>query len=227
MATASTPTLHRRLERLQSTLHRQLSVPLRQTSATMGPQIHQALGGRNSLVVPQKVPDHEKSYPRGHGGGCDRGLLQRIQRLGLRLNHIAEGADYLRAAVLGSRPLHHRRRASSGPHRGSEARTGSTTTRREPATRQTLGEEASRRSARRWTTCISRQRRTSRGRTHTGRHPRRPVPVPQGHAPHPSELQRLQALCRTRPALSTSTSSSAAGRTRRTATTPAAGGGRR
>jgi hypothetical protein len=53
--------------------------PLRQTSATMGPQIHQAPGGRNSPVVPQKVPDHEKSYPRGHGGGRDRGLLQRIQ----------------------------------------------------------------------------------------------------------------------------------------------------
>jgi hypothetical protein len=78
MATTSTPALHRRLERLQSTLHRQLSVPLRQTSATMGPQIHQAPGGRNSPVVPQKVPDHEKSYPQGHGGGRDRGLLQRI-----------------------------------------------------------------------------------------------------------------------------------------------------
>jgi hypothetical protein len=36
---------HRRLDRLQSTLHRQLSVPLRQTRATMGPQIHQAPGG--------------------------------------------------------------------------------------------------------------------------------------------------------------------------------------
>jgi hypothetical protein len=53
------------------------------------------------------------------------------------------------------------------------------------------------------------------------------VPVPQGHAPHPSELQRLQALGRTRSALPTSTSSSAAGRTRRTATTPATGGGMR
>jgi hypothetical protein len=28
-------------------------------------------GGRNSPVIPQKVPDHEKSYPRGNGGGCD------------------------------------------------------------------------------------------------------------------------------------------------------------
>jgi hypothetical protein len=54
-----------------------------------------------------------------------------------------------------------------------------------------------------------------------------PVPVPQGHAPHPSELQGLQALRRTWPTLPTSTSSSAAGRTRRTTTTPAAGGGRR
>jgi hypothetical protein len=44
MAATSTPTLHRRLERLQSTLYRQLSVPLQQTSATMGPQIHQAPG---------------------------------------------------------------------------------------------------------------------------------------------------------------------------------------
>jgi hypothetical protein len=69
--------------------------------------------------------------------------------------------------------------------------------------------------------------RTSWGRTHAGQHPRCPVPVPQGHAPHPSELQRLQALRRTRPALPTSTSSSAAWRTRRTATTPATGGGRR
>jgi hypothetical protein len=79
MAATSTPPLHQRLGRLQSTLHRQLLVPLRQTGATMGPQIHQASGGRNSPVVPQKVPDHEKSYPRGHGGGRDRGLLQRIQ----------------------------------------------------------------------------------------------------------------------------------------------------
>jgi hypothetical protein len=79
MAATPTPTLHRRLERLQSALHRQLSVPLRQTGATMGPQIHQAPGGRNSSVVPQKVPDPEKSYPRGRGGGSDRGLLQRIQ----------------------------------------------------------------------------------------------------------------------------------------------------
>jgi hypothetical protein len=79
MATASTSTLHRRLERLQSALHCKFSVPLRQTGATMRPQIHQAPGGRNSLIVPQKVPDHEKSYPRGHRGGRDRGLLQRIQ----------------------------------------------------------------------------------------------------------------------------------------------------
>jgi hypothetical protein len=42
----------------------------------MGPQIHQAPGGRNSPVIPQKVPDHEKSYPRGHGGGRDRGFYR-------------------------------------------------------------------------------------------------------------------------------------------------------
>jgi hypothetical protein len=63
MAATSTPTLHRRLGRFQSTLHRQFSVPLRQTGATVGPQIHQAPRGRNSTVIPQKVPDHEKSYP--------------------------------------------------------------------------------------------------------------------------------------------------------------------
>jgi hypothetical protein len=40
VALTSTPTLHRRLERLQSALHRHLSVPLRQASAAMGPQIH-------------------------------------------------------------------------------------------------------------------------------------------------------------------------------------------
>jgi hypothetical protein len=37
MAVTPTPTLHRRLERLQSALHRQLLVPLRQTDAAMGP----------------------------------------------------------------------------------------------------------------------------------------------------------------------------------------------
>jgi hypothetical protein len=116
---------------------------------------------------------------------------------------------------------------SLGPHRRSEASTSGTATRHEPAARQALGEEASRRSPRRRTTCLSSLRRTSWRRMHAGRHPRRPVPVPQGHAPHPSELQRLQALRRARPTLPTSASSSAARRTRRTATTPAAGGGRR
>jgi hypothetical protein len=99
--------------------------------------------------------------------------------------------------------------------------------RHESAARQALGEETSRRSPRSRTTCFSRPGRTSWRRTHAGQHPRRPVPVPQGHAPHPSELQRLQALRRARPTLPTSTSSSAAGRTRRTVTTPAIGGGRR
>jgi hypothetical protein len=42
VAPTSTPTLHRRLEQLQSVLHRQLPVPLQQASATMGPQIYQA-----------------------------------------------------------------------------------------------------------------------------------------------------------------------------------------
>jgi hypothetical protein len=51
MAATSTPTLHRRLGRLQSTLHRQLPVPLRQAGAAVGPQIHQAPGGRDSSVV--------------------------------------------------------------------------------------------------------------------------------------------------------------------------------
>jgi hypothetical protein len=115
---------------------------------------------------------------------------------------------------------------SSGPHRRSKAGTCSTATRHKSATQQVLGEETLRRSPRHRTTCLSRPRRTSRRRTHAGRHPRRPVPIPQRHAPHPSELQRLQALRRTRPTLPTSTSSSTAGRTRRTATTPAAGGGR-
>jgi hypothetical protein len=124
-------------------------------------------------------------------------------------------------------PLHHRRRASSGPHWRSEASTSGTTTRHESAARQALGEETSRRNPRRRTTCLSRPRRTSWRRTHAGRHPRCPVPIPQGHAPHPLELQRLQALRRAWPTLPTSTSSSAARRTRRTATTPAAAGGRR
>jgi hypothetical protein len=44
MAVTPTPTLHRRLERLQSALHRQLPISLRQTGATMGPQIPQAPG---------------------------------------------------------------------------------------------------------------------------------------------------------------------------------------
>jgi hypothetical protein len=63
MAATPTPTLHRRLERLQSVLHRQLPISLRQTGATMGPQIHQTPRGRNSPVIPQKVSDHEKLYP--------------------------------------------------------------------------------------------------------------------------------------------------------------------
>jgi hypothetical protein len=45
MATTPTPTLHRRLERLQSAFHRQISISLRQSGAAMGPQIHQAPRG--------------------------------------------------------------------------------------------------------------------------------------------------------------------------------------
>jgi hypothetical protein len=70
-------------------------------------------------------------------------------------------------------------------------------------------------------------KRTSRRRMHARRHPRRPVSVPQGHAPHPPELQGFQAFRRARSTLPTSTSSPAARRARRTATALAAGGGRR
>jgi hypothetical protein len=75
MAMTPTLTLHRRLERLQSVLHRQLPISLRQTDAAMGPQIHQAPRGRDSPVVPQKILDHEKSYPRGCESSSNRGLL--------------------------------------------------------------------------------------------------------------------------------------------------------
>jgi hypothetical protein len=93
--------------------------------------------------------------------------------------------------------------------------------------RQMLGEQASRRSPRRRATRLSRPRSTSRRRTYIGRHPRHPVPVPQGHVPHPPELQRLQALCRERPTLPTSTTSLATRRTRRASTTSTTGEGRR
>jgi hypothetical protein len=72
MAVTPTPTLHRRLERLQSVLHRQLPIPLRQTGATMGPQIHQASGGTKLSGRTSNIPDHEKSYPRGRGSSSDR-----------------------------------------------------------------------------------------------------------------------------------------------------------
>jgi hypothetical protein len=71
MAATPTPTLHQRLERLQSVLHRQLPIPLRQTDATVGPQIHQAPRGRDSPVIPQKISDHEKSYPQGRRSSSD------------------------------------------------------------------------------------------------------------------------------------------------------------
>jgi hypothetical protein len=47
------------------------------------------------------------------------------------------------------------------------------------------------------------------------------MPVPQGHAPHPPELQRLQAFRGERPTLPTSTSSPTTRRTWRTSTTSA------
>jgi hypothetical protein len=99
--------------------------------------------------------------------------------------------------------------------------------RRDVNTRQVLGEGASRRSPRRRTTRLSCPRGTPRRRTNIGRHPRRPMSVPQGHAPHPSKLQRLQALRRERPTLPTSATSLTTRRTRRTSTTLAAGRGRR
>jgi hypothetical protein len=40
VATTSATTLHRRLERLQLAVHRQLPVPLEQAGAAMGPKIH-------------------------------------------------------------------------------------------------------------------------------------------------------------------------------------------
>jgi hypothetical protein len=74
---------------------------------------------------------------------------------------------------------------------------------------------------------LSRLRTTSRRQTYIGRHPRRPMPVPQGHAPHPSELQRLQALRWERPTLPTSTTSPTSRRTRRTLTASTTGRRRR
>jgi hypothetical protein len=79
VALTSTQTLHRRLERLQSVLHRQLLVPLRQAGAAMGPQIHPALEQGDPSVVPQDVSDHEEPHPRSHRGGSDRRLLPGIQ----------------------------------------------------------------------------------------------------------------------------------------------------
>jgi hypothetical protein len=68
-------------------------------------------------------------------------------------------------------------------------------------------------------------RGTPRRRTNIGRHPRRPVPVPQGYASYPLELQRLQALRWEWSTLPTSTTSPTTRRTQRTSTTSAAGRG--
>jgi hypothetical protein len=78
-----------------------------------------------------------------------------------------------------------------------------------------------------WTTRLSCPRGTPRRRTNTRRHPRCLVPIPQGHAPHPPELQILQALCWEWPTLPTSTTSPTMRRARRTSTTLAAGRRRR
>jgi hypothetical protein len=64
----------------------------------------------------------------------------------------------------------------------------------EPATGQTLGKEAPRGGAHRWATCRSSPQHTPRRSVNTGRDPRLPVSVSQGHAPHTAELQRLQTL---------------------------------
>jgi hypothetical protein len=139
-----------------------------------------------------------KSIKR-QGDETFRSYLKRFQTMRNRIPEVTEAAvikDFYRGsndsafvrAILQKAPTTSEElfREANLYIRRSKACTGSTTTRREPATRQTLGEEASQRSARRRTTCLSRPRRTPWRRAHAGRHPRRPVPVPQGHAPHSS-----------------------------------------
>jgi hypothetical protein len=63
--------------------------------------------------------------------------------------------------------------------------------------------------------------------TNIGRHPRCPVPVPQGYVSYPPELHRLQALSREWSTLPTSTTSPTTRRTQRTSTTSVVGRGRR
>jgi hypothetical protein len=65
------------------------------------------------------------------------------------------------------------------------------------------------------------------GKTHIGRHPRCPLPISQGHAPHPPELQGLQEFRWERPTLPTSTTSPTSRRTRRTSIASTTGRGRR
>jgi hypothetical protein len=74
---------------------------------------------------------------------------------------------------------------------------------------------------------LSCPRGTPRRRMNIGRHPRCPVPVPQGYASYSSELQRFQAFRREWPNLPTSTTSPTTRRTRRTSTTLVARRGRR
>jgi hypothetical protein len=95
------------------------------------------------------------------------------------------------------------------------------------ATRTNNPTSVGRRGPRHRTTRLSCPRDTPRRRTDIGRHPRRPMSVPQGHAPHPPELQRFQALHRERLTLPTSATSPTTRRTRRTSATPAEGRGRR
>jgi hypothetical protein len=56
MAMTPTPTLHRRLERLQSVFYCQLPISLRQAGTTMGPQIHTT-----------KSADHFRTVVQGGG----------------------------------------------------------------------------------------------------------------------------------------------------------------
>jgi hypothetical protein len=208
-------------------LHRQLSVPLRQTGATMGPQIHQASGDetlrsylkrfqtmRNRIPEVTEAAAIEDFYRGSNDSAFVRAILQKAPTTSEQLFREADlyiTADERAQDLIGGAkpaPTAPRRDANQQPDKRWEKRPHEEVHAVGPPTSRTRGGPR-------------------RRRTHAGRHPRRPVPVPQGHAPHPSELQGLQALRRTRPTLPTSTSSSAAGRTRRTVTTPAAGGGRR
>jgi hypothetical protein len=91
MAATPTTTLHRRLERFQSALHRQLPVSLRQTSATMGPQIHQVPGDetlrsylkrfqtmRNRIPEVAEAAVIEDFYRGSNDSAFVRAILQKV-----------------------------------------------------------------------------------------------------------------------------------------------------